>query len=77
MVEEAILISIIIGLTEVIKRLGVATKWLPLIAIGLGVALAYGGTFLGVFSKPLFLGIVCGLSACGLYDVGKRSVLRK
>ena len=64
-------IGLIIGIAEVIKRLGMDTKWIPLIDIGLGIAsgllinwlaLGYG------IAQSIIMGIAMGLSACGLFS---------
>ena len=75
----ALLIGVVIGLTEVIKRaLKVEKNYLPLIAVliavGLGLVLDWG-TFNG---KLIIEAIVIGLTSCGLFSFGKpvlRSVL--
>ena len=88
----ALLIGVVIGLTEVIKRaLKVEKNYLPLIAVliavGLGLILDWG-TFNG---KLIIEAIVIGLTACGLFsfrkpmvhvvrgvlNLGKRVLLRK
>lgn len=62
------LIGIIMGLVEMVKCVGVSTKYCPIISVMLGIA--FGVLFLsdGNVSKGLILGIACGLSASGLYD---------
>lgn len=63
--DIAIAIAIITGLTEVIKRLGLPTRFVPLTAVILGVI--YGGFVLGWSVDPILTGIIAGLSAVGLY----------
>jgi hypothetical protein len=58
-------VAIITGLTEVIKRLGVPTKYIPLVAIVLGVL--YAGFVLSWESQAIIGGIVAGLTSVGLY----------
>lgn len=63
------LVPVIIGVVEVIKRVGLPSKWAPLLALLLGV----GGAWLIIpFSGNMILeGIVAGLSAAGLYSGAK------
>lgn len=64
-------IALIIGLAELVKRMGVATRWIPVVDLILGltsgiciygIALGYGIT------DGIVLGIALGLSACGLFS---------
>ena len=70
--EIAILVAIVVGLTEVIKKTGMPTKYLPFVALVIGVLLGYGtdGT------DGILNGIIMGLVASGSYDVGKFAVKR-
>ncbi|UOY92908.1 holin [Ectobacillus sp. JY-23] len=64
------LIAVIIGLSQVVKGLGLQAKYIPLLNVALGV-------LLGVFFLPagvqenILGGIVVGLSASGLFDQSK------
>ncbi|MFC5773681.1 holin [Ectobacillus antri] len=64
------LIAVIIGLSQVVKGLGLQAKYIPLLNVALGV-------LLGVFFLPADIqdnilgGIVVGLSASGLFDQSK------
>ena len=68
---DATLVPIIIALVAITKKAGVASNWLPVIAVVLGV--------LGVWvynQNPEWLaGIIIGLSAVGLH-AGTKSVLK-
>ena len=71
--------AIVIGFTQVAKQYGVPSKWLPILAIVIAVALTTGiaynnGTDLvgGVLS-----GLVLGLTSTGLYGAGKNIVNAK
>ena len=72
-ITDAIVIPIIVGVIEVLKNVGLSTKFSPLVSLILGViaALALGGLSLenGVF------GIIYGLSASGLY-AGTKATLK-
>lgn len=64
-------IGLIIGIAEVIKRLGVESKWIPLIDVGLGVAFGVLINFLALgngIAQSIILGLAMGLSACGLFS---------
>lgn len=69
-------VAIVIGLTQVVKRF-VPERFIPLLSIVFGVLLAVAGSW-GYFSAGVIVkGIVIGLSASGLWDVSKKSVLNK
>lgn len=67
----SIITAIIVGLIQIIKGLGINKKWSPIIAIILGVI------FVGImgynWSHILFMGIIAGLSAVGLYSGAKNT----
>jgi len=66
------LIPVVLAITEVIKRLGVATKWIPLIALVLGVLTVWAVDIDG--GARVLEGIVVGLSAAGLYSGTKATI---
>lgn len=75
-----ILTPIIIAFTEAIKRAisKLPNSFSPLLSVFIGLilaALATPFTDLGIDSR-LWGGFLAGLSACGLYDVGKISIKR-
>jgi len=75
MLEPVILIALIIGLTEVVKRLGLNTKWCPLLAVALGIGLNFLVKFIGGAGSELLIGgIVAGLTAVGLYSGVKNTL---
>lgn len=65
----------IIGLGELAKRLGLPEKFTGLFAVGCGLGIAYGYTYLA--EEPAFqsamVGLALGLSAVGLYSAGKNT----
>ncbi len=66
-------VAVIIGLIEVLKRLGLKTDYAPAVAVVLGIGGNLLFKLLGVdYSEPIITGIVAGLSACGLYDQVKK-----
>lgn len=70
---EQTLIPIILGLVEVIKRAGLPSRFLPLIAILLGATAYY---FIPGLDGSILDGIVAGLAASGLWS-GSRAVVGK
>ncbi len=64
-------VVIIMGLAEVLKRLGVASKYIPIADLIMGICsglivfdFAYGYNI----AESLAIGIAMGLSACGLFS---------
>ncbi|MFC4075212.1 hypothetical protein [Salinithrix halophila] len=72
--DDAVLIAVITGLVELIKRSGLPKRFVPLLALALGIAA-------GVFyvshdlAQGILSGIVLGLSAVGLYS-GPKNLVR-
>ncbi|KMQ12791.1 holin [Bacillus mycoides] len=67
MVSLAVMIGIVVGLSQITKTIGLQTKYVPLLNLTLGIVL--GVLFLGGDIKTnVFQGIIIGLSASGLFD---------
>ncbi|MGG2116533.1 holin [Bacillus bombysepticus] len=67
MVSLAVMIGIVVGLSQIVKTIGLQTKYIPLLNLTLGIVL--GVLFLGGDIKTnVFQGIIIGLSASGLFD---------
>lgn len=67
MVSLAIMIGIVVGLSQIVKTIGLQTKYIPLLNLTLGIVL--GVLFLdGDIKTNVFQGIIIGLSASGLFD---------
>ena len=68
-------IALVIGLVKLVREAGLPSKFAPLVSLivgilgGIGVAVTSGQTIL----YGVVLGIVFGLSASGIYDIGKKS----
>lgn len=76
--EEAILVLLVIGLTEVLKRtVGLEKRFEPLSAVVLSLIIAFLAKLGSGISFDVIEAIKIGLIACGLYDVGKKSLLNK
>lgn len=73
-VDEAILIAVIVGISQLAKELGVKDKFIPILAILLGII---GGTlylYTGDIKSGVMSGIIMGLSSVGLYSGSKNII---
>ena len=64
-------VGLIIGLAELIKRLGLPSKWIPLVDVCLGLlfGVLVDGLLAGYgIAQGVFVGIALGLSSCGLFS---------
>lgn len=68
----AISIAIVIGLTEVVKRLGLPKKVLPAFAVVLGAGISMMVD--GVTTTAILGGIIVGLTSQGLYSGTKATI---
>jgi hypothetical protein len=72
--DMSLIIGITLGLTQAIKMLGLPSRFSALISLVIGVGVA----FLAITTEPtntkILLGILCGLSASGLYS-GTKAVI--
>ncbi|HDR7777681.1 TPA: holin [Bacillus tropicus] len=67
MVSLAVMIGIVVGLSQIVKTIGLQTKYVPLLNLTLGIVL--GVLFLdGDIKTNVFQGIIIGLSVSGLFD---------
>ena len=72
-------VALIMALAEVIKRIGLDSRWIPLVDLGLGIVAGlavYTGHLGYSVVEGIIVAIVCGLSACGLFS-GVKNVLDK
>ncbi len=64
-------VALIMAIAEVVKRLGLNTKYIPLVDLGLGICsglLIYTAHLHFSPVEGVVLGIALGLSACGLFS---------
>ena len=64
-------VACIIGVAEIIKRVGCPTRWIPLIDLGLGLLsgiFVFGMLMNMGIGNGVVMGIALGLSACGLFS---------
>ncbi|MGE6365207.1 holin [Bacillus paramycoides] len=67
MIEISVIIAVVVGLSQIVKTIGLQTKYVPLLNLTLGIVL--GVLFLdGDIKTNVFQGIIIGLSASGLFD---------
>ncbi|CUB44284.1 MULTISPECIES: hypothetical protein [Bacillus] len=67
MVSLAVMIGIVVGLSQIVKTIGLQTKYVPLLNLTLGIVL--GVLFNnGDIKTNVFQGSIIGLSASGLFD---------
>ena len=73
MVEETVKIAVILGVTEAFKRaFSIPKKLVPLLSLFFGVLLSCG--LKGFNAESVYLGLIYGLSASGLYSQTKTFV---
>ena len=67
----AVLTALTTGVVEAIKRVGAPKRYLPLLAIFVGILLTFLGGITEITSLSILTGIAVGLSSCGLFDQSK------
>jgi ABC-type uncharacterized transport system permease subunit len=66
---QLVIIPIIIGVVEVLKRAGLPNKYSPVVSLLLGVI--FGFLYVQPLLDGMIVGLVVGLSATGLYSGSK------
>lgn len=77
LITPAAQIALIIGIAEVIKRLGLPKRWIPLIDLLLGLIsgiCVYGLHLNYDIVESIVIGLAMGLSACGLFSGVKNTI---
>lgn len=70
MLEVGVVISVLVGVGQMVKKIGMAEKYIPLMNLGLGIV--SGLTMIdGTVPEQVIMGAMIGLSASGLYDQSK------
>lgn len=69
--DSAVIIAIITGLIEVFKKLGLNTKFAPVISVILGLFFVFYMANYTAIADIAINGLIIGLSACGLYSGAK------
>jgi L-cystine uptake protein TcyP (sodium:dicarboxylate symporter family) len=70
---QLVIIPIIIGIIEVVKRAGLPVKFSPLVSVVLGVI--FGIFYVQPLLDGIIVGLMVGLSATGLYS-GSKNVFK-
>jgi len=70
-VEVGIFILLIIGISEVVKNLGLKCKYIPLFNLVLGILMSTFFMTDLALRKSILQGLIIGLSASGLFDQTK------
>lgn len=73
MLENVILTGIVMGLTQAVKGF-VESRWVPLIAIVLGVGGAFVIPPVQHYGQEILEGVISGLVAVGLYSSTKNTM---
>ena len=73
--DSAVIIAIITGLIEVFKKLGLNTKFAPVISVILGLFFTFYVANYTINADIVINGLIIGLSACGLYS-GAKTLIR-
>ena len=76
MMSEAIILAIVVGMTQVVKVIGLRQRIVPLFALLVGVGVAFVAN-LGGNWEVVLQGVIVGLTAIGAYEVGKTTLLNK
>ncbi len=63
-----LIVAIVTGLTEVIKRIGLPSKFAPLTAIAIGLIISFLNRGALPIDIVIMTGIVAGLTSAGLYQ---------
>ena len=70
----AFLVALTVALVELAKKIGVPTRFAPLLSVFVGVSLSMVPGFAN-WQSQLFTGLVIGLTSAGLWDLGKQPVV--
>lgn len=80
LVTPAAQVGVIIGLVEIVRKLGLKTKLLPIVSLLIGMicgVFVYGVVSgYGIF-KGILLGVALGLASSGLFEYGKIYIEKK
>ena len=65
---------LVIGLTLVVKQF-VDSRFMPLVAVLFGIIIMVMGDWGNISFETFVQGIVVGLISCGLWDIGKKTIV--
>jgi ABC-type amino acid transport system permease subunit len=66
--EISLIIGVIIALAELLKKVGINPKYIPVADLILGIAAGFVYLYPGDPKMAVLYGIIAGLSAAGLYS---------
>ena len=66
--EISLIIGVIIALAELLKKVGIDAKYIPIADLILGIAAGFVYLYPGDSKMAVLYGIIAGLSAAGLYS---------
>lgn len=69
-----VLAGIVVGMTEIIKQMGINKKLIPLLVLAIGILITFiGGDLIEIvkWQEKVLVGLVLALTAMGLYSGGK------
>ncbi len=75
MIETSIIIAVIVGLVQVVKGVGMPSRYASLFALVFGVAASFAVASEATVGLTIFNGLVLGLSSAGLYS-GTKATLK-
>ena len=66
--EISLIIGVIIALAELLKKVGINAKYIPIADLILGLVAGFVYLYPGDVKMAVLYGIIAGLSAAGLYS---------
>lgn len=70
--QFAVIIPIIVGLVQVAKRTGLASRYYPLLSVVLGAVAGF--VYVSADTIGVLMGITAGLSASGLFSGARKTI---
>lgn len=69
-------VALVMGLVKVFREVGLPSKFAPIVSVFIGVIL---GLTMAIetgqsYIAGVVIGIMVGLSSCGMYDIGKKTL---
>lgn len=75
-IDAGVLTAIVIALAELVKKMGVPAKYVPLFALCIGIVAGIVYLNPGDVQKGILNGVIIGLAASGLYS-GTKNIVQK
>lgn len=69
-----LIIPVIMGLSELLKKIGIDAKYIPVVDLIFGVLAGVFYVYPTDIKAGVFFGIIIGLSACGMYSGAKNLI---